>query len=65
VTPSWLEHQAQLLLADVKESVCRVNDVHFVEADNETVPAVTYEVRVHQRGGLQHPAPSQQLTVTH
>jgi hypothetical protein len=44
LTPSFLAHQAELIVGDVKELVSRVSDVHFVEADNLTVPAISYEV---------------------
>lgn len=44
LTRSFLDHQVELIVADVKELVSRVSDVHFVEADNLTVPAITYEV---------------------
>jgi hypothetical protein len=44
LTQSFLAHQAELIVGDVKELVSRVSDVHFVEADNLTVPAITYEV---------------------
>lgn len=44
LTQSFLQHQVELIVADVKELVSRVSDVHFVEADNLTVPAITYEV---------------------
>lgn len=36
--------QVELIVGDIKESVSRVNDSHFVEADNLTVPTITYEV---------------------
>lgn len=44
LAPSFLAHQVELIVADVKESASRVSDVHFVEADNLTVPAITYEL---------------------
>lgn len=44
ITQSFLQHQTELIVADIKELVSRVSDVHFVEADNLTVPAITYEV---------------------
>lgn len=44
LTDSFLQHQVELIVADVKELVSRVSDVHFVEADNLTVPAISYEV---------------------
>jgi hypothetical protein len=45
LTASFLAHQTELIVGDVKELVSRVSDVHFVEADNLTVPAISYEVR--------------------
>lgn len=36
--------QVEAIVADIKESVSRVSDVHFIEADNLTVPSITYEV---------------------
>ena len=36
--------QVDLIVGDIKESVSRVSDVHFIEADNLTVPSITYEV---------------------
>eukprot|EP00878_Enallax_costatus_P008234 GHUV01008608.1.p1 GENE.GHUV01008608.1~~GHUV01008608.1.p1 ORF type:complete len:383 (+),score=71.29 GHUV01008608.1:747-1895(+) len=44
LTESFLQHQVELIVADVKELVSRVSDVHFVEADNLTVPAISYEL---------------------
>jgi hypothetical protein len=40
----WLCCQVELIVGDVKEAVSRVSDVHFIEADNLTVPSITYEV---------------------
>jgi hypothetical protein len=36
--------QAELIVGDIKEGVSRVSDVHFIEADNLTVPSINYEV---------------------
>ncbi|KAF8055322.1 ARP4 [Scenedesmus sp. PABB004] len=44
LTPGFLAHQTELIVGDIKELVSRVSDVHFVEADNLTVPAITYEL---------------------
>lgn len=44
LTASFLAHQSELIVGDIKELVSRVSDVHFVEADNLTVPAITYEL---------------------
>jgi hypothetical protein len=37
--------QVELIVGDIKESVSRVSDVHFIAEDNMTVPSITYEVR--------------------
>lgn len=50
---SFLEHQVELIVGDVKEVVSRVSDGHFVEADNLTVPAITYEVRIGEGSSMQ------------
>eukprot|EP00879_Flechtneria_rotunda_P015088 GHRR01015768.1.p1 GENE.GHRR01015768.1~~GHRR01015768.1.p1 ORF type:complete len:296 (+),score=87.04 GHRR01015768.1:334-1221(+) len=44
LTPSFLSHQTEVIVADIKEAVSRVSDVHFVAANNLTVPSITYEV---------------------
>lgn len=44
LTSSFLAHQVEAIVADIKESVSRVSDVHFIEADNLTVPSITYEL---------------------
>lgn len=44
VCPVAASSQAELIVGDIKESVSRVSDVHFIEADNLTVPSITYEV---------------------
>jgi hypothetical protein len=37
--------QVELIVGDIKESVSRVSDVHFIAEDNMTVPSISYEVR--------------------
>eukprot|EP00879_Flechtneria_rotunda_P014270 GHRR01014907.1.p2 GENE.GHRR01014907.1~~GHRR01014907.1.p2 ORF type:complete len:202 (+),score=78.44 GHRR01014907.1:1401-2006(+) len=44
LTPSFLSHQTEVIVADIKEAVSRVSDVHFVAANNLTVPSITYEL---------------------
>jgi hypothetical protein len=36
--------QVELIVSDIKESVSRVSDVHFIAEDNMTVPSIAYEV---------------------
>jgi hypothetical protein len=48
LTASFLEHQVELIVADIKERVSRVSDRHFIEAENINVPSITYEVRPHK-----------------
>lgn len=38
--------QVELVVSDIKESVSRVSDVHFIAEDNMTVPSIAYEVGV-------------------
>ncbi len=37
--------QVEQIAADVKESICRVSDSLFNEAENANIPTVSYEVR--------------------
>lgn len=44
LTASFLAHQVELIVSDIKESVSRVSDVHFIAEDNMTVPSIAYEL---------------------
>ena len=46
LTESFRQFHIDQLVADIKESSCRVSDVRFDAEENANIPTVSYEVRL-------------------
>eukprot|EP00775_Hariotina_reticulata_P005728 gene5728-5968_t len=44
LTSSFLSHQVELIVGDIKELVSRVSDVHFVPEAHQGIPGISYEL---------------------